>query len=508
MGALLFNIVLPLAGIAIPVGAFVWEFVFVGRKRLGWRVQMDTPVTGEADSGHAGALRHLRQTDAGPDRNLQDLSVVLVRIENSGATTITAADYVTAADGRAGLHLLFPERRVIGMAVTELSDDGLAVCFEPGSGFAHRELPGPQQVGVIDLPKVPLNRSQHYKILATLERTAGSGEYPEPTMQGVVTAGGVVQTRGRTGVSMLMVALVGFLVAVIAAMTVIDAVEPEPAPAGCATGALTVVGSTAFERVIRDAGALYERTCPGSSFAYRFEGSERGMAAVAGDEGRDGTLLAIGDAPKGAGYPSLEQRPLALSLFSVVVHPDTGVRDLTVDRIRDLFLGRVTNWQQVGGADRPVRVVNRYPGSGSRWNLETRLLDSAQQLEAGITCNELRRGSGPGRCQTLTTADVLGEVAQTSGAIGYSESADAAATAGVVRVTIDGRSADRDEAAGRTYPFWGVEYAFSHGDFAPDSLGASFLRFLTAEAGQDVIRASGNLPCADLADPSRCRPPR
>jgi phosphate transport system substrate-binding protein len=501
---LLFNLVLPLAGIAIPMGAFLWEFVVVGRKRLGWRVQMDTPVTGETESGHAGALRQLRQTSDGAERNLQDLSVVLVRIENNGATTIDAADYVTAQNSQAGLHLQFPDRKVIGMAVTELSNPGLAVCFEPDSGFGHRQLE--QGIGVIDLPKVPLNRNDHYKILATLERTSGHGPYPDPVMQGVVTGGGLTRTKGRTGVSLLMVALTGFLVLVIAAMTVLDIAEPEPAPLGCATGELTVVGSTAFEPVIREAARLYEQMCPGARFAFGFEGSERGMARLEDEAGGHGGLLAIGDAPKGADYPALVQRPLAVSLFSVVVHPSAGVRDLTAGQIRDLFQGRVSNWREVGGADQPVRVVNRYAGSGSRWTFESRLLDSPQPPEPGVTCRELRRGAAAGRCQTLYTDDMLAEVAATAGAIGYSESADAADTPGLVGVTIDRRRATRDELAAGGYPFWGVEYAFGHGDFAPGSLGAGFLRFLVGEAGQDVIRSYGNLPCADVADPALCHP--
>ncbi|WP_433490563.1 hypothetical protein [Nocardia grenadensis] len=73
--------------------------MFVGRKRLGWRVQMDTPVAGAAESGHAGALRQLRRISDGTARNLQGLSVALVRIENNGATTIDIAEPDPAAAG-------------------------------------------------------------------------------------------------------------------------------------------------------------------------------------------------------------------------------------------------------------------------------------------------------------------------------------------------------------------------------------------------------------------------
>lgn len=40
----------------------------------------------------------------------------------------------------------------------------------------------------------------------------------------------------------------------------------------------------------------------------------------------------------------------------VVVHPQTGVGSLTLDQVRQLFSGQVTQWTEVGGADLPVQV--------------------------------------------------------------------------------------------------------------------------------------------------------
>ncbi len=39
-----------------------------------------------------------------------------------------------------------------------------------------------------------------------------------------------------------------------------------------------------------------------------------------------------------------------------VVHPETGVGSLTVQQIRQLFSGQVTDWKEVGGANLPVQV--------------------------------------------------------------------------------------------------------------------------------------------------------
>ncbi|GAB3869761.1 hypothetical protein GCM10029964_002690 [Kibdelosporangium lantanae] len=103
---LLWAIVLGVLGIAIPVFAFVWEFVLSGRKRLGYRVQMDTSVS-DADPGYAGVLENIR-TDTG-DR-LAKPSILLLRVENAGVTTIEQSDYaVTEASW--GVQVKFPAAR-------------------------------------------------------------------------------------------------------------------------------------------------------------------------------------------------------------------------------------------------------------------------------------------------------------------------------------------------------------------------------------------------------------
>src|SRR5262245_44502044 len=214
VGGFPIEIVLGLIGIAVPIIAFLWEFVFVGRKEIGYRVQMDTPVTGQIESVFPVVLPQLRPEHEGVSPPLKDLSVVLVRIENSGATPIDTHDYRAPEAGRVGLHLNFSQRRIIGMAVTELSDEGLADSLGRDSGIAVRE-DTEGHIGAIDLPRVPLNRGDHYKILAILQRSEGTGEYADPVLSGGIKGGRIIETQSRTGISRVMVALTAFLVVVI-----------------------------------------------------------------------------------------------------------------------------------------------------------------------------------------------------------------------------------------------------------------------------------------------------
>ncbi|MFD6156822.1 PstS family phosphate ABC transporter substrate-binding protein [Nocardia sp. NPDC060256] len=506
MGDFPIEIVLAVIGIVVPIGAFLYEFVIVGRKRLGYRVQMDTPVTGEVESVFPGVLPQLRPALDGASPDLKDLSIVLVRIENSGATPIDTHDYKAPDPARIGLHLRFPQRLVIGMAVTELSDPGLADSLDGDSGIAVREdMAG--RIGVIDLPKVPLNRSEHYKILAILQRSEGSGEYPVPVLTGGIKGGRVQETRSQTGIPRMMLGLTIFLVLVIAVQLIVAAVEPAPAPLECASGKLTVVGSSAFAPVVREAADFYEKRCTGTQFAFNFEGTERGLDRLA-EEGKDNpALLAISDGPKGSGYPTLVYRPLALSLFTVIVNKDVGVQSLTETQIRDLYQGRVANWRDVGGPDLPVVLVNRIPGSGTRNTFERRLLGAGQPDRPHVSCTAIKgtATSAGAHCDVQVTTDMQKAVGEIPGAIGYSEFSEAV-DAGLPTVAINGVTANRDAAINRTYPFWGVEYGYSYGELPGDSLAAAFLHFLVDQTGKDVLRAHGNAPCAELPDPGRCLP--
>ena len=76
-------------------------------------------------------------------------------------THIDEDDYAVLHEKKAGVTITFPDRKVVGMVVTELRDDGMRSAFEDGGGLA-------VQKNRILLPKVPMNRGAHYK--ANLKR--------------------------------------------------------------------------------------------------------------------------------------------------------------------------------------------------------------------------------------------------------------------------------------------------------------------------------------------------
>ncbi len=55
--------------------------------------------------------------------------------------------------------------------------------------------------------------------------------------------------------------------------------------------------------------------------------------------------------------------------FVFFVHKDNPVESLTVEQVKDIYAGRITNWKDVGGPDMPILPFQRNAGSGSQSTL-------------------------------------------------------------------------------------------------------------------------------------------
>jgi len=64
--------------------------------------------------------------------------------------------------------------------------------------------------------------------------------------------------------------------------------------------------------------------------------------------------------------------------IAIVVHPNNPIRDVALDRIRDIYAGRITNWKQLGWIDRQIDSITREEGSGTRGAFEELVMGKAQ----------------------------------------------------------------------------------------------------------------------------------
>ena len=92
-------------------------------------------------------------------------------------------------------------------------------------------------------------------------------------------------------------------------------------------------------------------------------GSTAGIQALANGITDIGTCSRSLNADEERGFNAIV---IARDGLAVVVHPGNPVSDLKREQIRDLFSGRIRNWNEVGGRDGPIWLITREEGSGTR----------------------------------------------------------------------------------------------------------------------------------------------
>ena len=66
----------------------------------------------------------------------------------------------------------------------------------------------------------------------------------------------------------------------------------------------------------------------------------------------------------------LQLTPIGREAFVFLVNKNNPVDNLSIQQLKDIFTGKITNWKDVGGMNRPINVVQRNKGSGSQTALE------------------------------------------------------------------------------------------------------------------------------------------
>lgn len=165
----------------------------------------------------------------------------------------------------------------------------------------------------------------------------------------------------------------------------------------------------------------------------------------------------------------------------IFVNPANAVSEMTIDQIRDVFSGVKKNWSDVGGANKPIRVLGRSKDSGSYAYIREHVLKGAPYAET---------------VQVLPSPEALtAAVEKDVNAIAYEGLANAKLAGDrikllKVKITETGPAVMPDTASVlKNYPLSRPLILFS--DSSPKKSVQDFIDFCTSETGQKVITGAG-----------------
>jgi phosphate transport system substrate-binding protein len=168
------------------------------------------------------------------------------------------------------------------------------------------------------------------------------------------------------------------------------------------------------------------------------------------------------------------QTTIAHDAISIVVNPENSVSALTVDHVKEIFLGQVTNWKDVGGPDMPIIVVTRDSSSGT--------YGSFVELALGKGVNIIDKAIVQASNQTVKNT-----VATTKGAIGYIGLGYVDSS--VKPIIYDGIMPTRESAVNKTYKLARDLYMYTNGQ--PTGTVRSFIDFVLSADGQNIVEEVG-----------------
>lgn len=238
--------------------------------------------------------------------------------------------------------------------------------------------------------------------------------------------------------------------------------------AACATGSLSIDGSSAIKALIQKAADEYQARCPGATITVAATNSSTGVAKASSGAVDIGDSDVPASLVPGVDPSTIVDHPVAIVLFAVVVNPQAHITNLSVQQVRDIFSGKVTNWSQVGGARLPIAVFERKAGSGTRLTFDRDIMQGVDETSNAAQVID-------------TTQTVVQSMVQTPGAVAYLTASSVSGS--LVAVSIDGTTPSAATVSSGAYTFFSHEHCFTKP--RPSLLALSFLQYVQSPAFQN-----------------------
>lgn len=175
-----------------------------------------------------------------------------------------------------------------------------------------------------------------------------------------------------------------------------------------------------------------------------------------------------------------QEHIVAIDSLVVITHPSNPIQEVTIEQLRDIYSGNVTNWSELGGEDLPITMVGRQDGSGTRSVFEDRLFQDAEPtlVSTAIIAEDNNQ-----------MASAVNEDPGAIGFVGYAFQRGAKPLNVInecgIATTPDAFSAKTEE-----YAFQRRLYLYNRADTLSEE-ASNFLEYTTSPAADGVITKSG-----------------
>ena len=243
---------------------------------------------------------------------------------------------------------------------------------------------------------------------------------------------------------------------------------------GSLSGNVATGGSTSMKNVIAALTEGFAEVEPGVTVSYDPTGSGAGITGAT-DKTLDIGLSsrALKDDEKN----DVDGTIIALDGIAIIVNKASKVEDLTVDQLKQMFTGEITNWSEVGGDDGEIVLIGREAGSGTRDGFES-------IVDVKDSCKYAQELTATGAVISAVEANPL--------AIGYASLSAVGDT--VKMVTVGGVECSEETVKDGSYEVQRPFVFVTNKSVALSEQAQAFFDFATSADAADLIRTAGAVP--------------
>ena len=243
---------------------------------------------------------------------------------------------------------------------------------------------------------------------------------------------------------------------------------------GSLSGNVATGGSTSMKNVIAALTEGFAEVEPGVTVSYDPTGSGAGIT------GATDKTLDIGLSSRGLKDEEkndVDGTVIALDGIAIIVNKASKVEDLTVDQLKQMFTGEITNWADVGGDDGEIVLIGREAGSGTRDGFES-------NVDVKDSCKYAQELTATGAVISAVEANPL--------AIGYASLSAVGDT--VKMVTVGGVECSEETVKDGSYEVQRPFVFVTNKSVTLSEQAQAFFDFATSADAADLIRTAGAVP--------------
>ena len=246
---------------------------------------------------------------------------------------------------------------------------------------------------------------------------------------------------------------------------------------------VTAVGSTALQPLAAQAADEFGNNHPGVTVNVQGGGSGAGLSQVGKGNVTIGNSDIFAEQKDGIESNKLKDHKVAVVGITPVVNADIKVSSLTMDQLRDIFAGKITNWQEVGGQNKKISLINRAQGSGTRFTFEKEVMDGQETKTS-------QEQDDNGAVQKI--------ISKTPGAISYLAFSYTAGdqAKNLKPIAIDKVRPTEKNVKNNKWSIWAYEHMYT--TKKPDKNTTKFIKFVKSKDMKSTVKKLGYIPVNDM----------